>query len=77
MKISQALPCPVLNIVEEKLMWKPQTPKNAMALLLGGETGFSAMVQFFWNAKKACIVMVMMPPPTHPTNEKPVCLHAS
>lgn len=76
-KISQALPCPVLNIVEEKLTWKPQTPKNATALLLGGETGFSAMVRSFRNAKKACMVMVMMPPPTRPTNEKPVCPHAS
>ena len=44
MKISQALPCPVLKIVKEKLMWKPQTPKNVTALLFGGETGFSAMV---------------------------------
>jgi hypothetical protein len=76
-KISRALPCPVLNIVEEKLTWKPQTPKNATALLLGGETGFSAMVRSFRNAKKACMVMIMMPPPTRPINEKPVRLHTS
>jgi len=72
-KVSQALPCPVLNIVEEKLTWKPQTPKNVTPLLLGSGTGFSAMVQSFWNARKACIVMIMMPPPTRPANEKPVC----
>ena len=76
-KISQALPCPVLNIVEEKLTWKPQTPKNATTLLLGGETGFSAMIRSFRNAKKACMVMIMMPPPTRPINEKPVRPHTS
>ena len=33
-KISTALPCPVLNIVQEKMTWKCQIPQNSPSLPL-------------------------------------------
>jgi hypothetical protein len=70
-KISQALPCSALNIVEDAISWKPQTPKSSALLLLGGETGYSSMVDHFVGKKQGHVVMLMMPPPRKPV-EKPV-----
>jgi hypothetical protein len=50
-KIALELPCPVANLIELKITWKPQKPANAAALLLGGETGFSALVDEFVHKK--------------------------
>ena len=43
-KVSTVLPCPILHIIEEKIMWKPQTPQNAKPLPMGTEKGYSTMV---------------------------------
>ena len=72
-KISQALPCPLLNIVENKITWRPQTPKSTMPLLLGGQPGYDAMITTI-TSKKPGIVMLTMPPPNKPA-EKMVCEH--
>ncbi|CAA7262386.1 unnamed protein product [Cyclocybe aegerita] len=66
--ISNALPCPVLNILQDKITWKPQSPKNATALLLGGATGYPALIETFRN-KKPAIVMLTMPPPSKPADK--------
>jgi hypothetical protein len=44
-KISAALPCPVFNIVQEKMTWKCQTPQNSPLLPLRKELGYSAMLE--------------------------------
>jgi len=71
-KISTALPCPVLNIVQEKITWKCQTPQNSPSLPLGKELGYSAMLEAI-KAKRAGsrVGIVMMPPPVKPA-EQPV-----
>ena len=70
-QIADILPCPFLNIIEDKITWKPQAPVRS-PLPFGRETGFSALVEYFTNKKNGRIVMVMMPPPKKPTIEKPV-----
>jgi hypothetical protein len=71
--IARELPCPVANLVESKISWKPQKPVNAPTLPLGGETGFSALVEGFIGKKSGRVVFLLMPPPTKPAEEKPVC----
>ncbi|KAF8164406.1 hypothetical protein BJ912DRAFT_1004170 [Pholiota molesta] len=68
-KISQALPCSALNIIEDAISWKPQTPKSSALLLLGGETGYSSMVDHFVGKKQGRVVMLMMPPPRKPVEK--------
>jgi hypothetical protein len=71
-KISAALPCPVLNIVQEKMTWKCQTPQNSPSLPLGKELGCSVMLETIkakWAGSQVGIVM--MPPPVKPA-EQPV-----
>lgn len=70
-KLAAVLPCPVLNIIQSQLTWKPQSP-NRPPLLLSGETGYKAMIQTFVEGKKNRIVMLMMPPPTKPVIENMV-----
>jgi len=69
-KISTALPCPVLNIIQEKITWKCQTPQNSPSLPLGKELGYSAMLEAI-KAKQAgsWVGIVMMPPPVKPVEQ--------
>ena len=69
-KVSTALPCPVLHIIEEKITWKPQTPQNAKPLPLGAETGFSTMIDAL-KAKRvgARVGIIIMPPPKKPDED--------
>jgi hypothetical protein len=71
-KISAALPCPVLNIVQEKMTWKCQTPQNLPLLPLGKKLVYSVMLETI-KAKRAGsqVGIVMMPPPVKPA-EQPV-----
>ena len=71
--IARELPCPVANLIESKISWKPQKPANAPTLPLGGETGFSALVEEFVAKKTGRVVFLMMPPPMKPVEEKLVC----
>ncbi|KDR71134.1 hypothetical protein GALMADRAFT_102840 [Galerina marginata CBS 339.88] len=69
-KISAALPCPVLNIVQEKMSWKCQIPQNSPSLPLGKELGYSAMLDTI-KAKRvgSRVAIVMMPPPVKPAEQ--------
>lgn len=71
--IARELPCPVANLIESKITWKPQKPVNAPTLPLGGETRFSALVEEFVGKKTGRVVFLSMPPPVKPVEEKPVC----
>ena len=71
--IARELPCPVANLIELKITWKPQKPANTPTLPLGGEMGFSALVEEFVGKKTGRVVFLLMPPPTKPVKEKPVC----
>ena len=54
-------------------MWKCQTPRNSPSLALGGETGYSAMIEDLQMKKAGSRVgIIMMPPPVKPV-ERPVC----
>lgn len=71
-KISTALPCPVLNIVEERTTWKCQIPQNSPSLPLGGQLGYSAMIEAIASKRVgARVAIIMMPPPVKPA-ERPV-----
>jgi hypothetical protein len=61
-QLLHTLPCPVLSIPQEKIIWRPQTPKSATPLLLGGETGYSAMVDAMTGSKKKVVMLMMLPP---------------
>jgi hypothetical protein len=76
-KIASVLPCPKANIIEAKITWKPQKPANATALPLGGDTGYSALVDEFASKKSGRVVILMMPPPAKPVDDKPVCEYKS
>lgn len=69
-KVSTALPCPILHIIEEKIMWKPQTPQNAKPLPMGAETGYSTMIDAL-KAKRvgARVGIIIMPPPKKPNDD--------
>jgi len=67
--IAVALPCPILNIIEDKITWKPRAPARS-PLPLGGETGYSALVEYFAPKKTGHVVMIMMPPPMKPVIKK-------
>ena len=71
-KISTALPCPVLNIVQEEMIWKCQIPQNLPSLPLQKELGYSAMLETI-KAKQtgSWVGIVMMPPPIKPA-EQPI-----
>jgi hypothetical protein len=69
-KIASVLPCPIGNLIESKITWKPQKPANASALPLGGETGFSALVDEFIGKKTGRVVILVMPAPVKPTEDK-------
>ena len=43
-KVSTALPCPILHIIEEKFSWKPQMLQNAKPSPLGMATGYPTMI---------------------------------
>lgn len=77
LSISGAAPCPVLNIVDDKITWRCQTPGNSPYMPLGGRTGYTAMIDAI-KAKRTGqhVVISMMPPPKKPA-EKPVCIHHS
>jgi hypothetical protein len=74
-KVADVLPCPILNIIKEKVTWKCQTPANAKALPMAGEPGYLAMVEALKMKKRGSrVAIVIMPPPVKPA-EKPVsCL---
>ena len=66
-KISTALPCPVLNIIEERTTWKCQIPQNSPSLPLGGQLGYSAMIEAIASKQAgARVAIIMMPPPVKP-----------
>jgi len=69
-KILAALPCPVLNIVQEKMTWKCQIPQNSPSLPLGKELGYSVMLEMI-KAKQAGsqVGIVMMLPPVKPVEQ--------
>ena len=64
--IARELPCPVANLIESKITWKPQKPADAPTLPLGGKMGFSALVEEFVGKKTDRVVFLLMPPPTKP-----------
>ncbi|KAJ7018013.1 hypothetical protein C8F04DRAFT_1243593 [Mycena alexandri] len=57
--MSDALPCPVTNIVLDKTEWKPQTPMNRGFLPLGGTSGFGAMKKQMKKSKDKTLIVVM------------------
>jgi len=63
-KVSTALPCPILHIIEEEMLWKSQTPQNAKPLLMGAETSYSMMIDAL-KAKRVGVHVgiIIMPPP--------------
>ncbi|KAJ3487544.1 hypothetical protein NLJ89_g11701 [Agrocybe chaxingu] len=69
-KVSTALPCPVLHIIQDKIMWKSQTPQNVKPLPMGAETRYSTMIDAL-KAKKAGarIGIIIMPPPKKPDKD--------
>ena len=69
-KVSTALPCPILHIIEEKISWKPQTPQNAKPLPMGAATGYSTMIDAL-KVKRvgARVGIVIMPPPKKPDED--------
>ena len=76
MNIVVALPCPSPDyIVTAKMTWKPQKPLKAPLFPLGGELGFSIMVEQV-AAKKGDghVIILTMPDSTKPVEEQPVCL---
>ena len=67
LKISTALPCPVLNIIEERTTWKCQIPQNSPSLPLGGQLGYSAMIEAITSKRAgARVAIIMMPQPVKP-----------
>jgi len=75
-KVSTALPCPILHILEEKITWKPQTPQNAKPLPMGAETGYSTMIDAL-KAKRvgARVGIIIMPPPKKPNEDMVSLIH--
>ena len=70
--ISTTAPCPVLNIIEDKITWRCQTPANSPCMPLGGRTGYAAMIDAIKSKRSGQrVAIVMMPPPKKPA-EKPV-----
>ncbi|EDR06517.1 uncharacterized protein LACBIDRAFT_328724 [Laccaria bicolor S238N-H82] len=69
-KVSTALPCPILHIIEEKMSWKPQTPQNAKPLPMGAATGYSTMIDAL-KVKRvgARVGIVIMPPLKKPDED--------
>lgn len=74
-KVVDILPCPILNIIKEKVTWKCQTPANAKALPMAGEPRYLAMVEALKTKKWGSHVAIMITPPPVKPAEKPVsCL---
>lgn len=69
--MSDALPCPVANIVLDKTEWKPQTPMNRAFLPLGGTGGFGALKKQMKKSKDKTLIIVM-PGPRKPADNLPV-----
>ncbi|KAJ7034799.1 hypothetical protein C8F04DRAFT_1346936 [Mycena alexandri] len=55
--MSDALPCPVANIVLDKTEWKPQTPMNRAFLPLGGTGGFGALKKQMKKSKDKTLIV--------------------
>jgi hypothetical protein len=72
--IAKALPCPSAEyVVASKVTWRPQKPLKAPPLPLGGTVGFSIMVeQTAMKKADARVIILTMPAPTKPTEEKVV-----
>ncbi|KAJ7778934.1 hypothetical protein B0H16DRAFT_1711282 [Mycena metata] len=68
--MSDALPCPVANIVLDKTEWKPQTPMNHAFLPLGGTGGFGALKKQMKKSKDKTLIIVM-PGPRKPADNLP------
>ena len=66
-KVSTVLPCLILHIIEEKMLWKPQMLQNGKPLLLDAATGYSTMIDTL-KVKRvgAHVGIVIMPPPKKP-----------
>lgn len=71
-KVSDTLPCRRQNIHENKLQWKPKTPKNADLLLVGGEKGYPVMVEEISGRRTGRIILLFMPAPAEPMEEETV-----
>ena len=73
LQVSEQLPCDVEDIVQEKIMWKLQTPMNSTYLSLSGEISFASMVKQLHGRKDGTrVIKLAMPPPKKPAVEKPV-----
>jgi len=75
-KVSTTLPCLILHIIEEKILWKPQTPQNAKPLPMGAAMGYSTMINTL-KVKRVgvCVGIVIMPPPKKPDKDMVSLLH--
>lgn len=75
--IAEALPCPSAdNIIASKITWKPQKPLKASPLPLGGEVGYGIMIEQVEIKKPdARIIILIMPAPSKPLDEKLVSIH--
>ncbi|KAL0570564.1 hypothetical protein V5O48_011394 [Marasmius crinis-equi] len=62
-KISQTLPCSVLNILNDQIYWQWKKPATAVPVLLGGEKGYQALIDDAKAVRGACQVFLFMPPP--------------
>ena len=73
--VSEQLPCAVEDIVQDKIMWKFQTPMNSTYLSPSGEIGFASMVNQLRGKKHGTrVIKLAMPPPKKPAVEKQVFL---
>ncbi|KAJ7474624.1 hypothetical protein B0H11DRAFT_2429030 [Mycena galericulata] len=70
-KITDILPCPIENIVLDKVEWKPQTPANRTPLPLGGTVGYSVLCNEMKERSKARIVIISMPGPRKRADDAP------
>jgi hypothetical protein len=61
-----SLPCPVEDLVLDKITWVPQTPANRAPLPLGGAIGFDVLREEFISRTKARVVILTMPAPKKP-----------